>query len=253
MALRDSWRFAVGTLTALPVEPPRRLDRSVAGVAMVLAPLAGVPLGALVALIGWGCRELALAPLAVAVLAVGALALGSRALHLDGLADTADGLAASYDRERALAVMRTGDTGPAGAVSIVVVLGVQAGALTSLFATTHGWWLAGVLVAASRAALAVACAQGVPAARRDGLGATPAGSVPVVIAVATWIAVSAVLGGAFSLAGLDWWRGPVAAVVALAVVALLLVRCVRRLGGVTGDVLGASIELALAALLLAST
>ena len=56
--------------------------------------------------------------LVTGVLAVAVLALGSRALHLDGLSDTVDGLTASYDRERSLAVMRTGTSGPAGTAAL---------------------------------------------------------------------------------------------------------------------------------------
>ena len=51
--------------------------------------------------------------------------------------------------------------------------------------------------------------------------------------------------------GLDWWRGPVAVALAALVVAVLVRRCVRRFGGVTGDVFGAAIELSLATMLLA--
>ena len=73
-----------------------------------------------------------LLPYAVAaVLALVAAALLSRALHLDGLADLADGLTSGHDRERSLEVMRRGDTGPAGAAALVLVLGLDAACLAS--------------------------------------------------------------------------------------------------------------------------
>ena len=112
--MKNAWRLAVGTLTALPVTPPRRVDRDTAGLAMVLAPLAVVPLGVAVGVVLWAADALDLAPLAAGFGAVGVLALGSRAFHLDGLADTADGLTASYDRVRALEVMRSGAAGRHG-------------------------------------------------------------------------------------------------------------------------------------------
>jgi len=249
----DAWRLAVGTLTALPAPAPGRVDRQVTGRAMVVAPLAVLPLGALVAGWCWAGRELGLAPLAVAFLAVGLLAMGSRALHLDGLSDTADGLTASYDPARSLDVMKGGTAGPAGAATLVLVLGVQAAALSAVIAAPWGPVAAGVLVCCSRAALVLACAKGVPAARDDGLGSGYTQSVLPGVATLVWLVVAGLLAWAAALAGLPAWRGPVAAAVALVVLALLLVRCVRRFGGVTGDVFGAAIEITLATLLLTLT
>jgi len=251
--LGDGIRLAVGTLTALRIPPPRRVDHSVAGRAMVFAPLAVVPLGLLVALVCWGGRELQLAPLAVAAVAIGALAMGSRALHLDGLADTADGLTASYDRERSLAVMKSGNTGPAGVAILVIVLGIQIASLANLVDRPYGPALAGILVCLSRAALPLVCMKGVPAGRSDGLGVTYTQTVPRVIAVAVWIAAAVVCAAAFELAQIPWWHGLIAAAVAVAVVGLLIARSVKRFGGVTGDTFGASIELSLAALLISAS
>lgn len=251
--LLDAWRLSVGTLTALRVGHPSTVDRRVAGGAMLLAPLAVVPLGVLVGLIGWGGRELELSPLAVAAVAVGALALGSRALHLDGLSDVADALTASYDRERSLEVMKGGTSGPAGSAALVVVLGVQAASLAAVLSMPRGPVVAGFLVCASRAILAVTCARGVPAARGNGLAATYAGTVPRAVAAVTWVVVTASSVAVLEWAGLDWWRGLVVAVAALAVGAALTHRCVRRFGGVTGDVFGAAIEVSLATMLLGAT
>lgn len=225
----DSWRLAVGTLTALPVGSPARVDRGVARGAMLIAPLAVLPLGALVAVLLLLGDLAGLPPLATAFAAVGALAAGSRALHWDGLSDVADGLTASYDATRSLEVMRTGTSGPAGVVATVVVLGVQAAALAALGTSVGGALLAGLLVCLSRCALWIACCTVVPAARAEGLGATVTGTVPVPLAVLGGLLLSGVGG---------------------VVVVVLVRRCVRRLGGVTGDVLGAAVELALATTLL---
>lgn len=248
--LRDGLVLAVGTLTVLRVPAPRRVDRTTAGVAMTLAPLAVLPLALAasgVVLLG---EVVGLPAPVVGLLVVAVLALGTRALHWDGLADTADGLTASYDRERSLAVMRTGDVGPAGAVAVVIVAGLQVAALAAVVEREHGWLAVGLLVCASRSTLALACARGVPAARPEGLGAVHAESVPVPAAVAV-LAVGALL--AMLASGLSGapWPGLVGAVVAVTVVLVVLLRCVRRLGGVTGDVLGACVELGLAALLVA--
>ncbi|MBI2242493.1 MAG: adenosylcobinamide-GDP ribazoletransferase [Nocardioides sp.] len=225
--MRDAWRFAVGTLTALPVRPPTRVDRDTARRAMLLAPLAALPLGLLVAAVLAAGRAVELPPLAVGLLAVGALAVSSRALHWDGLSDTVDGLAASYDPARSLAVMRSGTSGPAGVLATVVVAGVQAAALATLLDQP---FLAGALVSLSRCALWIVCCTRVPAARADGLGADVARTVPLPVAVLGGLLLSAVGG---------------------LVVLVLVRRTVRRFGGVTGDVMGAAVELALAATLLA--
>jgi adenosylcobinamide-GDP ribazoletransferase len=249
--LRDGWLLATGTLTAVRVPPPRTVDRAVAGTAMVLAPLAVLPLGlgaALLVLLG---DRLDLPPLATAYVVLLALALGTRALHWDGLADTADGLTASYSPERSLEVMRTGPVGPAGVVAVVLVTGLQAAGLSAVLRHDHAWWVAGLLVCASRASLAVACVRGVPAARADGLGATHVGSVPVVAAVALLVVVGVVLGVTGDALG-----SPVPLAVGLlvmvAAVLVVALRCVRRLGGITGDVLGAVVELSFAVLVLAA-
>lgn len=249
--LPDAWRLAVGTLTAIPVKPPGRVDRDTAGLAMVLAPLAVVPLGALVALVLWGGNELRMSSMATGLIAVGVLALGSRAFHLDGLADTADGLTASYDRERSLAVMKSGSVGPAGAASLVIVLLLQAGAFASLSFTARGCIAAGVVVCASRVALTIVSARGVPAARADGLGASHAGSVPRPVVVGAWLAAGVVTTAVVVWSDGEPWRIVVGFAVAAIAVVLLVWRAVRRLGGVTGDIFGATVEITLTILLVA--
>lgn len=250
--LLDSWRLALGTLTAVPVRPPASVDRRRAGAAMLLAPLAAVPLGAAVVVVALLGDAIDLPPYVTALLAIGAAILGNRAFHLDGLSDTVDGLAASYDRERSLAVMKTGTSGPAGVVAVVLVLGLQAAALASLLAvSTRTALLAGCALSVSRAALTVCCARPVPSARPGGLGDTYTRTVPVPLAALVWLIGAAVLALVGDWAGLAWWRGPVATAVALVVVVALVARAVRRFGGVTGDVFGASIEVAFATLLVA--
>lgn len=221
---------------------------------MLLAPLAVLPLGLLTAVVVLLGREVGLPPLATGLLAVGALALGTRVLHWDGLSDVADGLTASYDRERSLAVMRTGTSGPAGTLAVVLAVGLQAvglGALSLTVDPVTGALLAGATVLVSRCALATACARPVPSARTEGLGATVAGTVPVWAAALSWAAGGALLAGLLGFAGADPLRAVLGVVLAVVVVLVLLRRCTRRLGGVTGDVLGATVELSLAVLLLA--
>ena len=252
--LLDAWRLALGTLTAIPVAPPALVDRRRAGMAMVLAPLAVLPLAVAVTLVALAGHGLDLPIPMAALLALGATILGNRAFHLDGLSDTVDGMAASYDRERSLAVMKSGTSGPAGVVAVVLVLGLQATGLVAVLASPHpvrAAVLAGCALCVSRAALATCCARGVPSARPGGLGDTYTGTVARPVVVLMWLTCAAVLSLAGAWSGLAWWRGALASAMALAAVAVVVARAVRRLGGVTGDVFGAAIELALAALLVA--
>jgi len=246
----DALRMAVGTLTTVPVPAPRVIDRRVAGVAMQLAPLAALPLAAAAALVVAGGDAVGLPALATAALALGAVALGTRGLHLDGLADTADGLGASYDRAKALDVMRRGDSGPTGVATLVFVLLIQVGALTGAIGAGHGVTAAVIAILAGRCTLSFSCARGVPSARPEGLGATVAGSVPRTATVLIGL-IAAVL--AALAPGLPWWRGPLAVLTAYVVTAALLFRCTKRLGGVTGDVLGAGVEVGVTAALLIVT
>jgi len=245
----DGWRLAIGTLTALPVKPPAHVDQRTARIAVLLAPPATLPLGLAVAATLWLTHRVGLDPLAAGFLAVGVLALGTRAFHLDGLADTADGLTASYDRERSLAVMKSGSVGPAGVAALIVVLGAQAVGFAGLADEPLA---AGVLVLASRAALALTCVRGVPAAAGAGLRAPFAESLSWPLALLRWVSAAAIAALVLALLSLPWQSVAIGFAIATVVVGLLIRRAVRRLGGVTGDIFGASIELTLAALLLAA-
>lgn len=248
----DAWRLAVGTFLAVPVAPPRRIDRRVAGRAMLLAPVTTAP-----TLLVWaGLATLAihgwLPPLVAGALAVATPAFLSRGMHLDGLADTADGLSASYDRDRALAVMRRGDVGPSGVVAIALALLVDAASLAALLPSRAGAVLAGVALVSSRLAPPLACCR-LPAARPDGLGHTVAGSVRPAALVASSVVVSCASVVALWLAQFPWYAAVLVPVAALLGAWTLTRRAVRRLGGVTGDVIGASIEVALAVALVVAT
>lgn len=247
--MRDGLRLAMGTLTALPVRPPAHIDQRTARTAVLLAPPATLPLGVAVAATLWLTHFLGVDPLVSGFLAVGVLALGSRAFHLDGLADTADGLTASYDRERSLAVMKSGTVGPAGVAALIIVLGVQVVGFAGL---SDEPLAAGALVLASRAALALTCMRGVPAAAGDGLRSAFAGSVSWPLALLRWVSAAAIAGVVLGVLGMPWEGAIVGFAIATVLVGLLIRRAITRLGGVTGDIFGAAIELTLATLLVAA-
>lgn len=243
----DGLRLAFTTLTIVRLRPGR-VDRATAAVAMSLAPVAGLVLGAVAAGVGLGLRTAGASALLAAVAAVATTAVLTRGLHLDGLADTADGLGSYADRGRALDVMRAPDIGPFGVVTLVLVLLAQVAATTALLARPWAMAMAGVVVAivGGRVAITLACRRGVPAARPDGLGALVAGTVPTPVGL-LWAVVLAA--GSVPVVADRPWQGPLAVLLGLAAAHGLLRHARRRLGGITGDVLGAVTETAITVIL----
>jgi adenosylcobinamide-GDP ribazoletransferase len=193
-------------------------------------PAVGCALGLGLGLFWRGATALMPALLAAA-LVVAADALATGGLHLDGLADTADGVLPPLPRARRLAVLRDPHTGAFGATALALLLVVRVAALAA-FATGRPFLL-GAVWCASRTAMAVTV-QAVPYARREGLaraftGSTRSGAVAVVgFGLASLVAL---LDGAPALAAVVATAAGSAAVQWLAV---------RRLRGFTGDTLGAA-------------
>lgn len=239
--------LALSWLTVLPVRVDV-VDRSAARGAIAAAPVVGLLLGALAAGALLLLDTIGAPGLVAGLLTVGLLVLLTRGMHVDGLADTADGLGCYGPAERALAVMRSGGVGAFAVVTVVVVLGTQAAAFDAL--TDDRWPAVIVAVVAGRAAFGLCCLPWIPAARQDGLGALVAGSQPVLVAVAWWLALTAA--GVFADLD-DPWHGPLAMALAAALVLALAWHARRRLGGITGDVLGAACELATTAVLVVYT
>ncbi|MFE9026711.1 adenosylcobinamide-GDP ribazoletransferase [Streptomyces iakyrus] len=242
----DGLRFAFGTLTVIPVRVTR-WDREAARGGMLCAPLAGLAVGAAAA--GLGLVLLLLgagAPLA-AVATVAVPAVLTRGLHLDGLADTADGLGSGKPAEDALRIMKQSDIGPFGVITLVLTLLAQVAALAQAYDASWARGACAAVVSATlaRLALTLAARAGVPAARPEGLGAAVAGVVPLRGAVLAAVAVAGAVAAAGALFGP---YGPVhavlAVVLALAAAEALLRHCTRRFGGVTGDVFGGLAETA---------
>jgi adenosylcobinamide-GDP ribazoletransferase len=235
-------RLAMTTLTVLPLRSGR-IDRRAAGQAMSLAPAVGALLGLLAGGVAIGLTRFGAPALLAGFLAVGLLALLTRGLHLDGLADTVDALGSYQNRERALEIMKAPDIGPFGVIALILTLAVQAVSFAELAGRDWTSALAGMVasVSAGRLAITWSCVQGVKAARPGGLGALVAGTVPRWAAVLSTAGVCAV---ALPAVNGQLWLGPACVLVAVAVAGLLLAHALRRLGGMTGDVLGAVAELA---------
>ena len=241
MSLAAGVRLSLTTLTVLPIRGGR-VDRPAAAVAMSVAPAVGALLGLALAGVLWLLREAHAPALVAGGVTVAAAALLTRGMHLDGLADTIDALGSYRSGEAALTIMKKSDIGPFGVASIALTLLLQAAALSTVgaVAVVVAW-------AAGRLAVPIACRRGVPAARPEGLGALVAGTVPAPVVA---LGAALVLLAATAATPDRPWQGPAAVAFSLLVVVVLVRHAVRRFGGITGDVLGAAVELATTAALL---
>jgi adenosylcobinamide-GDP ribazoletransferase len=238
--MRRAWRAsraAVAFLTILPIRfTPREPDPSDLAASRFAYPLVGAAMGLILALISLGLDRLHCPNSVAAFLLLAAGTLVTGGLHLDGLADTADGLFLPAEPQRRLDVMRDPHIGAFGAIAIVLLLIGKFAVLTS-FTSTRQRALA-LFMAALAGRCAIILAAGVSSyPRPDGTGrilVEATGPKDAVWALLVVILVSGVLGG---MAGLR-------VTLSTAIVAFLIAALARRrLGGVTGDVLGAVCEL----------
>ena len=198
-------------------------------------PLVGAVLGGIAALVGGVALWLGFTPGVVAglVLTLGAILTGG--LHEDGLSDTADGLFGGWTRERRLEIMKDSRVGSYGVLALVLITLIRWSALTTILAGGSPWVLVAV-GAISRAPMAVVMSA-LPNARDNGLShatGRPSGTVALA-------GVALAVGIALLFAG---W-GMVAMLMLVAAVTALLARSAQaRIGGQTGDILGATQQLA---------
>jgi adenosylcobinamide-GDP ribazoletransferase len=249
----DDLRTALTFLTRFPLsqflpESDRAPDLARATRAM---PLAGAAIGLCGGAIYWLSTSLGLTPAISGLLAVGATILATGALHEDGLADSADGLFAGAEPARRLEIMRDSRSGAYGVLALVLSVGLRATALAAIAVQGAAQGAGpGAAVAALIAAHAVARAlppavmAWAPLARDDGLaaGAGPAKSEYA------WTALG--IGAAFAVVFLGLGAGLVA-LLAAGLIGFAGFRLARaRIGGYTGDILGAIEQLGEIAVLL---
>ncbi|MFV0451089.1 MAG: adenosylcobinamide-GDP ribazoletransferase [Propioniciclava sp.] len=248
-------RAALGLFTVIGVRP-FTVDADVAARAVRWLPVVGAGLGLLAGLSAIAVSLAVEGPLG-AVIGVLALSAVTGGLHLDGLADTADGLGSRKPPADALTVMRRSDIGPMGVISIVGVLLIDSAALAPL---GIGPLALALLTgpAVGRAAVWWATRPAIPGARGDGFGAAFVGATSAraarirtallltALAALAWFMAS--LGGASSRSAAATAVIAVGlAVAALSVGGLWRRHLLRRLGGLTGDTYGSVIEITQAA------
>ena len=232
---------SIGLLSRMPV----KTDGKRGAAAAWAFPVVGLILGALAAAIGWVAQTLGLSASLTAGIALTTLVIITGAMHEDGLADTVDGLWGGWDKARRLEIMKDSHIGAYGVIALVLSLILRWAALTAL-AQAGLLTTALIAVAAlSRAPMVVMMAM-MLGARDGGLSASVGrvGNKPAMVAVGiASIAAMALLG----------WSG-ITAIVAVIIVGYIFALIVqRKIGGQTGDILGASQQIAEIAALITLT
>ena len=229
-----SYLLALQFLTIIPLPFSVRCEKEDLGRATAFYPLVGLTIGAMLAGVNWLIAPWLARPLVDALL-ITVLAVVTGALHLDGLADVCDGLAARGDRERFLAVMKDSNTGAVGAVGLALGLLLKWQALLAVPAEIK--WQALLLFLLLSRFGQVQTIVFARNARQDGLGSTlikAAGALQLLVA------------GSITLAA-AWWLMGVKGLIVLAVTNvctwILKLWSHRRLGGITGDIIGCITEL----------
>lgn len=226
---------AMQFLTIIPLPSIGSYRDGDMGRSMRWFPLAGLVIGAALAASDLALRTFLPQPL-VSLILVALLALITGALHLDAVADVADGFGARGSRERFLAVMKDSSTGAIGVAALALHLLLKWQALVALPGPSR---LAGILLFPLVGRLGMTLATfGSKSARQDGLGAAFA---PDVTGFDLCIAGCSAALAVFFIAG---WRGFIPLAVAAAFPLVTKWYFHRRLGGVTGDIIGATGELA---------
>ncbi|GHE94806.1 adenosylcobinamide-GDP ribazoletransferase [Aliiroseovarius zhejiangensis] len=236
LATRVDLPAAIGLLTRLPV----RLDTGAAvkrGARSAWAwPLVGLIPAGLGAAVGLVALGLDLPPLWAALAALVVQIMMTGAMHEDGLADTADGLWGGATRARRLEIMKDSRIGAYGVIALVLSLGLRAAALAVILPSEGAFWALLTVGAVSRTPMVALLAM-LPNARSGGLSQT-VGRVPrqtLLLALGCTLLVALIL-TPYALVALFFWTG---------LSSLLLAALARqKIGGQTGDILGASQQIA---------
>ncbi len=239
----DTMRDAIGLLTRLPVAVAGT-DRSGAAAFAIVGALVGAVGAVPLAVLAGPAGE----PVLGAIAAIATVAIVTGALHLDGLADTADALLA---RDPAAAERARTDPhlGTGGAIALVLAIGAEIAALANIAGS------AGVVLSASALVVVTAFSRVVPVVAvqtalvrtaSSGLGSWFGATVSRTDAILAAGTAALVLGAAMAISGASWTL-PVAAVVELGVGLATVAALVRVRGSLDGDGMGASIEISMVA------
>lgn len=198
-------------------------------------PLVGAVLGLAAAAGAWLLWSV-LPPLAAAAALTILLLSFSGAFHLDGLADTADGFFSARRREKVLAIMRDSRTGVMGVAAVVSILLLKTSCLSAC-SRAEAARTAFVMVLTGRCVMVIMMGL-LPYVRPEGLGTR------LFAGTTRWTALAATMIFVLLYIGVYGITGLVPAGFVLTIMLLFCLLCLRRIGGATGDTLGAACEVA---------
>lgn len=230
-----SFIAAIQFLTICPFVSNFKCEERNLSQSVFFFPLIGLLIGLLAALMDYGISFL-LPPLPASVITIALLIGISGGFHMDGLADTADGFLSSRPKERILEIMRDSRIGPMGVIVVVVVILLKITALASISGSLR-WITIMMMPVAGRCALVLQM-NILPYARSDGLATVFTRQKSPFQPLSAFILFAAISGWLLGLTGLG------SVILTSVSVVLFSWYCRNKIGGFTGDTLGASCELA---------
>lgn len=241
----DELNVCLSVLTRVPVIVFVGSSGAAVAGASRFFPVIGAGIGAVGAIILLVFVGLGLPAAVSSLLALAGMALLTGGLHEDGLADSCDGLGAGETRDEILEIMHDSRIGTFGVLGLIFSVGLRWAGLAALTAADWGGAALALVAAASLSrGLLPACMRHLPAAREDGLSAG-AGSPEF-----DRVALAALIGVAVAILCLGFGLGILVILVSTGLVFLFAYWAYRRIGGQTGDILGAAQQIAETAILL---
>lgn len=244
------FRTALSWLTIFPVKAPDDVNRHVGARVVKATPLVGVVLGLLCGLVSWGLSAAAIPwPITGIILTV-LLVILTRGIHVDGLANTFDGLTSYREPKEARRIMHDGQVGSPGLTAVVLAL-IAENLAFGLLSIHNGHIMTGTVIAVAQWSTPLMCASGASPVPRDGFGFLMVSTQRPLFG---WIMSSMgalLFTGAAAVTSARCGQMPDVSVViallysaiAVGVTVFYRQQCVRILGCVDGDVLGANVEL----------
>ncbi len=242
MSQLKSFLVALQFLTILPVYFKQLPDGRTTGNSLIYFPLVGFMIGLFLVLVGWGGSHLP-ANICAGIILVGWVVV-TGALHLDGLADSADAwLGGLGDRTKTLVIMKDPACGPIAVVTLVLVLLLKFVSLQQVIVSAS-WILLAIVPVLARGTL-VLLFMTTPYVRTNGLGSLLAEYLPRRASIIVVFSTTAIAIGLLGLGG--FWL----VLILVGLFSVLRILMMRRIGGMTGDTAGAMLEISEAVMLLA--